>query len=292
MFLTAVAFRFRSPRVLPMLEPSIRQETRHRGLTLIVAATAHDAALTAARIIQGIVNEADRRHVKATLGLATGKTPQAIYAELVRAHRDERISFRHVVTYNLDEYYPISPRDPLSYRTYMHRHLFAQVDLPPESAHVLDGSVPPAFADEACQFFDRWIDADGGLDLQLLGIGRNGHIGFNEPEPHRSVAEFAALPSRKVTLDVVTRADAAADFGGNLDAVPRYALTVGPRVILAARRIVMVALGSSKARIVARALTEDPTTEVPASLLQLPEVAPRVTWILDPDAASLLPDLT
>ena len=274
-----------------MIEPSILQEVSYRGLTLAVATTPRDAALAASRIIQGVVNEAERRRTKSTLGLATGKTPQTIYVELVRAHREERMSFRHVVTYNLDEYYPISPRDPLSYRTYMHRHLFAQVDLPPESAHVLDGSVPPAFADEACRTFERWIDADGGLDLQLLGIGRNGHIGFNEPDPQRSVAEFAALPSRKVTLDVVTRADATADFGGDLDAVPKYALTVGPRVILAARRIVMVALGSSKARVVARALTEEPTTEVPASLLQLPEVAPRVTWILDPEAASLLPEL-
>ena len=104
-----------------------------------------------------------------------------VYAHLVALHTAGELSFADVSTYNLDEYYPISPLDPNSYRAYMHRHLFGHVDLAPNRAHVLDGTVPEAVAAEHAAEFDRWIAADGGLDLQLLGIGRNGHIGFNEP---------------------------------------------------------------------------------------------------------------
>ena len=118
-----------------------------------------------------------------------------------------------MTTYNLDEYYPISPVDPNSYRAYMHRHLFGHVDLAPNRAHVLDGTVPEAFAAEHAAEFDRWIAADGGLDLQLLGIGRNGHIGFNEPSD-LPVDEALRLPTRLVDLHPVTRADAAREFGG------------------------------------------------------------------------------
>ena len=152
------------------------------------------------------------------LGLATGATPQKVYAHLVAMHEAGELSFRNVVTYNLDEYYPIQPLDPKSYRSYMHRHLFSRVDLPANQAHVLDGTVPPAFVAEHCAQFDRWIAADGGLDLQLLGIGRNGHIGFNEPSDlpwprplHCPPGWSSCTPS--------TRADAAREFGG---ARPRH----------------------------------------------------------------------
>src|SRR5690606_13045665 len=136
------------------------------------------------------------------------------------------VSFRDATTYNLDEYYPISPLDPNSYRAYMHTHLFGHVDLAPNRAHLLDGTVPEAFADQHCATFDRWIAADGGLDLQLLGIGRNGHIGFNEPSDI-PLAEALALPTRLIELHPVTTADAAGGFGGDPDAVPKRALTMG-----------------------------------------------------------------
>ena len=145
---------------------------------------------------------------RAVLGLATGATPVRLYASLVARHRRGELSFADAATYNLDEYYPISPFDPKSYRSYMHRHLFGHVDLAPNRAHLLDGTVPEAFVAEHAAQYDRWIAADGGLDLQLLGIGRNGHIGFNEPTD-RPVAETLALPTRLVDLHPITRADAA-----------------------------------------------------------------------------------
>ena len=174
---------------------------------------------------------------RAVLGLATGSTPETVYAHLVERHRAGSLSFRNVTTYNLDEYYPISPLDPRSYRAYMHRHLFSHVDIAPDRAHVLDGTVPEAFAAAHAAEFDRWIEADGGLDLQLLGIGRNGHIGFNEPSD-LTVAEALRLPTRLVELHPVTRADAAREFGGVDHVIPR-ALTMGVASILAARSIVI-----------------------------------------------------
>ena len=122
-----------------------------------------------------------RIEVGAVLGLATGATQQKVYSQLVAFYRAGELSFSDVVTYNLDEFYPIGPLDPKSYRSYMHHHLFSHVDLAPHHAHLLDGTVPEAFAAEHCACFERWIAGDGGIDLQLLGLGRNGHIGFNEP---------------------------------------------------------------------------------------------------------------
>jgi glucosamine-6-phosphate deaminase len=194
------------------------------------------------------------------------------------------LSFRNVTTYNLDEYYPISPLDSRSYRAYMHRHLFSHVDIAPHRAHMFDGTVPEAFAATHAAEFDRWISADGGLDVQLLGVGRNGHIAFNEPSA-LSVAEALRLPSRLVELHTVTRADAAAEFGGVDCVIPR-ALTMGVASILAARSIVMLALGAHKADVVARALDGPMTAELPASLLQA--VPDKVVWIIDEAAARAL----
>jgi glucosamine-6-phosphate deaminase len=232
------------------------------------------------RIIQTI-RAAEAQRGCAVLGLATGSTPVRVYAHLVQRHHAGVLSFRNVTTYNLDEYYPISPLDSTSYRSYMHRHLFQHVDVAPHRAHVLDGTVPEAFAAEHAADFDRWIEADGGLDLQLLGIGRNGHIGFNEPS-ELSVAEALRLPTRLVDLHPITRADAARDFG-SADQVIGRALTLGIGPILAARSIVVLATGARKAEAIAAALTGPMTAALPASLLQA--VAGKVTWILDEPAA-------
>jgi glucosamine-6-phosphate deaminase len=221
---------------------------------------------------------------KAVLGLATGATPEPVYAGLVQAQKSGLISFSRVSTYNLDEYYPMSPLDPNSYRAYMHRHLFAQVDLAADQAHVLDGTVPEAFAAEHAADFDRWIRSEGGLDVQLLGLGRNGHIGFNEPTD-LAVDEALALPTRLVELHPTTITDAAKDFGGE-DLVPRRALTMGIATILAARSILVLAFGERKASAVARSLTGPVSPQVPGSLLQT--VPGKVTWLIDRAAASEL----
>jgi len=252
--------------------------------TVLVFADADAAAKAAADRIARVAADAVKARGKAVLGLATGATPEKVYEELAARVKAGALSFRDVTTYNLDEYYPIQPLDPLSYRSYMHRHLFGRVDLAPNRAHVLDGTVPESAASEHAAQFDRWIDADGGLDLQLLGIGRNGHIGFNEPSD-LSAEAFAAQPTRLVDLHPVTRADAVREFGSPEAVIPR-ALTMGVRQILAARSIVMLATGAKKAAIVAEALKGPVSAAVPASLLRT--VADRVVWLLDEPAAAEL----
>lgn len=262
-----------SPRVLHL-----------SGATIQVFPDAGSAARAAAEQIASVIHEAVRARGRAVLGLATGNTPIPIYERLVALYRAGRLGFENVTTYNLDEYYPIAPTHPNSYRKYMQEHLFGHVSIAPNRAHVLDGTVPEAFASSHAVEYDRWIEADGGLDAQLLGIGRNGHIGFNEPSD-LPVEEARALPTRLVDLHPVTIADAARDFGGE-DRVIRRALTMGVGPILAARSIVVVALGASKAEAVGQALAGPMTGRVPASLLQL--TPGKVGWFLDEDAAKNL----
>lgn len=246
---------------------------------------AETACRAAAEWVASRIAEAVAARGRAVAGLATGRTPIPLYRELVARHKRGSLSFRDVVTYNLDEYYPIRPLDPNSYHAYMDQHLFAHVDLPANQAHVLDGSVPERFVDEHCAAFDRWIEADGGLDFQLLGLGRNGHIGFNEP-CDLAVDAMLRLPTRVVPLHPVTTADAAADFGGKADRVPRRALTMGVAPIVAARSILVLAFGRSKAEAVAAALRGPVTSTLPGSLLQT--VSAKVTWFLDTESASAL----
>jgi glucosamine-6-phosphate deaminase len=253
----------------------------YSGMKVMVMPAAESACLAAADLLSTAIKAALADCGRAVLGLATGSTPERIYEHLVKRHRDGSLSFRDVTTYNLDEYYPISPLDPKSYRAYMHRHLFSQVDIAPHRAHLLDGTVPEAFAAAHAAEFEAWIAADGGLDVQLLGIGRNGHVAFNEP-CELTVAEALALPTRLVELHPDTRAAAAGEFGGVDRVIPR-ALTMGIAPILAARTIVIVATGPHKAEAVSRALTGPMTAQLPASLLQ--SVAGKVTWVLDSMAA-------
>ncbi len=252
------------------------------GMSVLVFDDSGAASRAATQSIVSSIRTSLAARNRAVLGLATGATPEKVYTNLVGLHRDGELSFLNVVTYNLDEYYPIQPLDPKSYRSYMHRHLFSHVDLPANQAHFLDGTVPESGVAEHAAQFDQWIEADGGLDLQLLGIGRNGHIGFNEPG-ELSVAEALQLPTRLIDLHPITRADAAREFGGVERVIPR-ALTMGVATILAARSIVMLATGPHKADAVAKALSGPMTAEVPASLLQT--AAPRVTWMLDESAAA------
>jgi glucosamine-6-phosphate deaminase len=245
----------------------------------------YPAALTACRAaadrLAASLRGALEARGRAVLGLATGATPKPLYGRLVALYQAGELSFADAVSYNLDEYYPISPCDPQSYRAYMHEHLFRHVDLPANRAHLLDGTVPERAVAAHAAEYDRWIAADGGLDFQLLGIGRNGHLAFNEPSD-LSVEAALELPTRLVELHPVTRADAAKDFGGVDLVIPR-ALTMGLAPILAARSILVLALGSSKSEIVARSLLGPMTAQVPGSLLQA--VPGKATWILDEEAA-------
>ncbi len=258
-------------------------EARIGNALVLVFDDAASASVEAAERIAASIDHAKAARGRAVIGLATGSTPIKTYSELAARHRAGKLSFRDVTTYNLDEYYPISPVSSLSYRYFMDDYLFWEIrDLDPNRTHVPDGTVPEAFVDEHARQYDRWIEADGGLDLQLLGIGRNGHIGFNEPT-ELSVHEALELPTRLVELHEVTRADAAKEFGSVEAVIPR-ALTMGIKTILAARSILMLATGPAKAEAVARALLEPMTANLPASLLQ--SAGDRVTWIIDQAAAT------
>ena len=212
----------------------------------------------------------------AVLGLATGSTPIGAYRELIRLHREEGLSFRQVLTFNLDEYYPMPPGSLHSYHRFMWENLFSHLDIPRENVAIPPGDLPRREAEAQCLRYEAAIRAAGGIDLQLLGIGRTGHIGFNEPG--------SGLDSRTrvITLDLVTRKDAAADFFGE-EHVPGEAVTMGVATILEARQILLLATGEHKAPIVRRAVEGEVDHEVAATFLQR---HPDVTFYLDRAAAA------
>ena len=261
-----------------MTGPPTPATSRFEHVPLAVFASSAEASQSVAREIAALIRDRQKAKRTAVLGLATGSTPLALYAELVRIHREEVLSFSNVVTFNLDEYYPIAPSSPRSYRHYMQAHLFDHVDIPPTSINLPDGTAPSASLDAHCRDYEERIQAAGGIDFQVLGIGRTGHIGFNEPgSPRRS-------RTRLVTLDSLTRRDAAGDFGGE-EHTPKYAITIGVRTILEARRIVLLAWGQHKAEIV-RAAAEGPVTpQVTASFLQEHD---QTQFVIDRAAAGAL----
>jgi len=212
------------------------------------------------------------------LGLATGSTPVPFYRELIRLHQQESLSFRNVVTFNLDEYHGLRRDHPESYYRFMHDQLFDHIDIPAGQVHIPDGTVAIDAVYDYCHEYERLIEAHGGIDLQILGIGRTGHIGFNEP------GSAIDSPTRMIALDRLTRRDAAADFLGE-SSVPRFAITMGVGTIMRARRVVLMAWGENKAEIVAQAVEGPVTDSISASFLQ---VHPHSTFVLDETAASFL----
>ena len=237
------------------------ETSRWERIPLVIYGQPKTAARQVAAEIAALIREREHEGRFAVLGLATGSTPIYVYQELVRLHQEEGLSFANVITFNLDEYYPITPDQAQSYHHFMREHLFDHVDLDPKRTHLPDSTVPRADAAAACAEYEELITRAGGIDLQLLGIGRTGHIGFNEPgSARRSNTRF-------IHLDRVTRQDALKDFP-NEESVPRTAITMGVRTILAARRIVLMAFGEHKAGIIARTVEGDIDSDVPATFLQ------------------------
>lgn len=257
---------------------SPRFTQRERLRTVVVDEHDAIARLVAGRIAT-LVRERQASGRPLVLGLATGSTPIGVYRELIRMHREEGLSFANVVTFNLDEYWPMAPDSIHSYVRYMWENLFAHVDIPREQIHIPDGAVPADAVDEACLRYELQIERAGGIDFQILGIGKTGHIGFNEP------GSGLESRTRRVHLDAVTRRDAAADFFGE-DNVPREALTMGVATIMAAREIAILATGEHKAAIVKRAVEGEVDIGVAATFLQR---HPNVTFYVDRAAAA---DLT
>ncbi len=254
------------------------ERCHHEHAPLAVFRGSGEAARAVAAEIAALIRTRQREGRPCVLGLATGSTPVSVYAELVRLHREEGLSFAHVTTFNLDEYYPLPPEHPQSYRRFMRTHLFDHVDLDPARTHLPLGTVAKGEVDAHCAAYEEKIRAAGGIDLQILGIGRTGHIGFNEPGSPRHSR------TRLVTLDPLTRRDAAGDFGGD-EHTPRHALTMGVSTILAARRLVLMAWGQHKADIVRRALEGEVSPQVTASFLQ---EHPNALFVLDAAAAGAL----
>jgi len=205
------------------------------------------------------------------LGLATGSTPTAVYGELIRMHKEEGLSFKNVVTFNLDEYYPVEPDALQSYVRFMNEYLFDHIDINRENINIPDGTLPKGSVTEFCEEYEAKIQRYGGLDLQILGIGRTGHIGFNEP------GSGINSKTRLITLDHITMVDAASDFFGE-ENVPLKAITMGVGTILSAKRIILMAWGEGKANIIKEAIEGTVTDIVPATYLQN---HPNVSVILD-----------
>lgn len=236
------------------------------------------ASKAVAQEIASLIRERAKEKKPAILGLATGSSPKKVYQELIRMHKEEGLSFKNVITFNLDEYYPMQPDAIQSYVRFMKEQLFDHVDIALNNINIPDGTLSIEKIPEFCRDYDEKIEKLGGLDFQLLGIGRNGHIGFNEP------GSLINSKTRLMTLDISTKIDAAIDFGG-LEKVHKKAITMGIDKIMHAKRVILLAWGEHKAESVARAVEGPVTSDIPASYLQQHNNA---TFILDETAAAAL----
>jgi glucosamine-6-phosphate deaminase len=254
------------------------KNTEYKGTTVSVYDNKHEASIAVAQQIADLIKSRSAAGEKAVLGLATGATPIEVYNELIRLHKEEGLSFQNVVTFNLDEYYPMKPTAKQSYVAFMHEHLFDHVDIVKENINIPDGEIASDDVAAYCEAYEQKITSYGGLDLQLLGIGQTGHVGFNEP------GSTSDSLTRLVELNEVTRADAAANFDGIAN-VPTHAITMGVGTIAKAKKIILMAWGEGKANIVQKALESEITTEVPATYLQEFD---GVEMVLDEGAATKL----
>src|SRR5437773_1799189 len=250
----------------------------HTKIPTLVFPTSTQASRHVALMIESLIRQNNSANRPTVLGLATGSTPVGLYRELIRLHKEAGLDFSRVVTFNLDEYYPMAPEDIHSYNRWMRETFFDHVNIPEKNIHIPDGLTPLEEVEEYCARYEQLIRRAGGIDLQILGIGRTGHVGFNEPGSTRHSR------TRLVTLDPVTRRDAASGFFGE-DNVPQQALTMGVGTILEARKVVIMGFGEHKAPIVKRALEGEVTDAIAASFLQQHADA---TFILDEAAAAQL----
>lgn len=233
-------------------------------------------SIAVANEIATLIKEKQQTNSICVLGLATGSSPIKVYEELIRLHKEDNLSFKNVVTFNLDEYFPMQHDDIQSYHYFMNEYLFKHIDILPENINIPNGECTVEESHVLCTQYEEKIKKLGGIDFQLLGIGRTAHIGFNEPGSHQNST------TRMVTLDHVTRSDAAGSFLG-MENVPKKAVTMGISTVLEARRIVLLAWGQNKAEVVQQTIEGDITPKIPATYLQNHS---NVTFVLDVEAAS------
>lgn len=254
------------------------EETRFEKIHNVIFSNSNVASVRVAEEIASLIKKKQSKNKKCVLGLATGSSPIRVYEELVRMHNEEGLSFENVVTFNLDEYLPMDRENMQSYFYFMHEHLFNHIDILPQNIHVPDGKTEYESAVAYCLSYEKKIKEFGGLDFQLLGIGRTGHVGFNEPGSHYNSG------TRVITLDHITRVDAAPAFLG-IDNVPRKAITMGIATVLSAKRIVLLGWGQNKATIIKETIEGQVSSHVPATYLQNHT---NCTFVLDTGAGSEL----
>ena len=235
--------------------------TSHERIPTMLFNTAIEGSLYVANSIAELIESRNKESKPTVLGLATGSTPTQVYDELVRKHKEEGLSFERVITFNLDEYFPMAPDAHQSYVHFMHEYLFNHINIKPENIHIPDGTLKKDEVAAFCEKYEAKIAQVGGLDVQILGIGRTGHIGFNEP------GSTIDSKTRLITLDRLTMLDAASGFFG-IENVPRRAITMGVGTILQAKKIYMMAWGECKANIVRETIEGPINSSIPATFLQ------------------------
>lgn len=263
---------------MPKKKPSIDLSDSFEKIPVKIFPDLSKGSAFVAHQIAALIHEKQKKNEKVVLGLATGSTPKSLYAELVRMHKEEKLSFKNVITFNLDEYYPIDNDALQSYNRFMRANLFDHVDINPKNIHIPNGEVKKEDIKSFCSQYEKLIEEAGGIDLQILGIGNNGHIGFNEP------GSSIHSKTRLITLDNSTRIANSYQFA-NISEVPRLAITMGISNIMKAKKIILMAWGEMKAPVLQKAAEGDITEHVPASLLQDHN---DVTFVVDESAASEL----
>ena len=258
--------------------PGIFEETRYEKLHNVIVKSSTEGSKLIANSIALLIKEKQAQNKMCVLGLATGSSPLSVYRELVRLHKEENLSFENVISFNLDEYYPLIKEDVQSYHFFMYSNLFDHVNIKSENINIPSGEVSSEKLRISCISYEEKIKSAGGIDLQILGIGTNGHIGFNEPGSHLN------SETRTITLDHLTRFDAAPAFQG-IENVPRKAVTMGIQTILNAKRVLLMAWGSYKAEIIQKAIEGEISCFIPTTYLQHHK---NTTLVIDTEAASEL----
>ena len=258
--------------------PGTFEEQRFEKLHNVVFNSPEQASKIVAAEIAALIKEKNSKAEKCVLGLSTGSSPISVYKELVRLHKNEGLTFRNVVTFNLDEYSDINKDDINSYHFYMHENLFNKIDILEENINIPKSNLNKKSMRSYCAKYEKKIIDLGGIDLQLLGIGRTGHIGFNEPGSHIN------SQTRFVSLDHITRSDAARAFNG-IENVPETAITMGIKTILDAKRILLLAWGINKSEIIQKTIEGEVSSILPATYLQNHN---NSSIIIDKEAASFM----
>ena len=258
--------------------PGINEETRFEKLHTVTFENSNEASILIAREICDLIKSKQQKKKNCVIGFATGSSPTKVYQEIIRIHNEESLSFYNVIAFNLDEYFPIEKDDNNSYHHFMNENLFDHIDIPKENINIPSGDINEKEIKKFCSSYEKKIDKNGGIDIQLLGIGRTGHIGFNEPGSH-----FNSI-TRLITLDHTTRFDASKSFNG-IENVPSRALTMGIRTIFNSKRIIIMAWGIQKSHIVKKSVENNITSLIPTTYLQNHK---NTTLVLDKECSSEL----